>query len=149
MATEPLKLRAQDDEDIKILAACLQDALVPIAEIDFMPDEGRFVLVANRFRWENCEESRQECGAFERVNCGIAFEHVRAVRSRDIDRSDRRQILDLLTIEVEGRVVNLLFAGGGVISLEVERINCLVRDMGEPWPTKWRPQHSAAEGDQA
>ena len=149
MSPEPLKLRAQDEEDIRVLAACLQDSLVPICEMDFFPEDRRFVLVANRFCWENCEEVRHEVGAYERVNCGLAFETVSAVRTRNIDRSDRGQILNLLTIEVEDQAVKLLFAGGGVISLAVERIDGLLRDFGEPWPTKWRPQHSALEGDQA
>ncbi len=44
----------------------------------------RFALVAHRFRWENCDESRADCGAFERVNCGVVFEGVSAVKTRDI-----------------------------------------------------------------
>jgi hypothetical protein len=147
MSHDPLKLLATDSEDVAVLAACLQDALVPIAEMEYIAAERRFALVANRFRWENCDESHADCGAFERVNCGIAFESVTGVRHRNIDRADRGQILNLLTIEVEGGAVNLLFAGGGVISLDVERVRCLVRDIGEPWPTKWRPQHAVVEGD--
>ena len=147
MSDQPLKLRATDDEDFAILAAFLQDALVPIAEMDFIAAERRFALVVNRFRWENCDQSHADCGAFERVNCGVDFEGVTGVRHRNIDRADRGQVLDLLTIEVEAGAVNLLFAGGGVISLEMERVHCLVQDIGEPWPTQWRPQHSVAEGD--
>lgn len=148
MGDEPLKLRAEDEEDIAVLAACLQDALVPVAGMDYAAADRRFALVAHRFRWENCDESRADCGAFERVNCGVVFEGVSAVKTRDIDRGDRGRILDLLTIEVEERTVNLLFAGGGVVSLEVERVSCLARDCGEPWPTQWRPEHSVTKTDQ-
>ena len=149
MTDDALRLRAQDAEDLEILSSCLQDALVRLGDMTFLAEEGRFVLVANRFCWENCEEIQAELDAYERVNCGLAFEAVKAVRSRNIDRHDRRQILNLLTIEVEEQRVNLLFAGGGVVSLEVEAINGLLNDLGEPWPTKWRPRHPAVEGDQA
>ena len=48
----PLKLRAHDAEDLEALAACLQDALVPLAEVVYLKSEKRFVMVANRFMWE-------------------------------------------------------------------------------------------------
>jgi len=47
-----LKLRARDIADMDVIAACLQDALLPVAEMTFQPREGRFVMVANRFMWE-------------------------------------------------------------------------------------------------
>ncbi len=128
-----------------VIAACLQDSIVSFDDMDFLAPERRFVLVVNRFRWENCDESRRNCGAFERVSCGITFEHVRAVHLRNLDRSDREAILSLLTIEVgEGRI-DLIFAGGGVIRLDVDGIRCFLKDRGEPWPTKWRPAHPIEE----
>jgi hypothetical protein len=48
----PLKLRAFDAEDLQALAACLQDALVTLADMAWIPAERRFVMVANRFCWE-------------------------------------------------------------------------------------------------
>ena len=48
----PLKLRAHDAEDLAALAACLQDALVPLADVVYLKAEKRFVMVANRFMWE-------------------------------------------------------------------------------------------------
>ncbi|MFM8991549.1 MAG: DUF2948 family protein, partial [Alphaproteobacteria bacterium] len=53
----PLKLRALDDEDLGVVSAFLQDAIVPLAEVEFVPGEKRFALVASRFRWENCPET--------------------------------------------------------------------------------------------
>ncbi|MEE8562657.1 MAG: DUF2948 family protein, partial [Alphaproteobacteria bacterium] len=49
----PLKLRAVDAEDFAVLGACLQDALVPVQDMRFLGEENRFVMVANRFCWEN------------------------------------------------------------------------------------------------
>ena len=50
--TGPLKLRAHDIEDLRALGACLQDALVPVADLAYLKAEKRFVMVANRFKWE-------------------------------------------------------------------------------------------------
>ena len=144
MAIEPLKLRAQDDEDIKILAACLQDALVPIAEIDFMPDEGRFVLVANRFRWEALHRE-PSASVYERIRCGICFERVKAVSRRSIPRKDPGKLLEILTITVEDAALDLVFAGDAMIRLEIDGVHCVLEDFGEPWPTRWRPQHPLEE----
>ncbi|MGY9006559.1 MAG: DUF2948 family protein, partial [Alphaproteobacteria bacterium] len=55
MSREPLKLRAIDSDDLDVLGAFLQDALVPVCDMQFIPDERRFVLVANRFCWERLD----------------------------------------------------------------------------------------------
>ena len=46
-----LKLRAHDADDLQVMAALLQDAIVPVSEMLFLPNAKRFILVANRFRW--------------------------------------------------------------------------------------------------
>jgi hypothetical protein len=165
--TGRLKLRAEDEEDLRVIAACLQDALVPLSDIHFLEGDRRFVMVANRFRWENCDVPElladaaiqpvralqsdnadaglDGCASYERVNCGILFDNVTAVRRRGVDQRDRGRILELLTKEVEasnGRMaIVMLFAGGAAIRLEGQDIKCRVSDIGEPWPTQWRPSH--------
>ena len=54
-----LKLRARDPEDLRVLSACLQDALVPLADIAYLKPEQRFVLVVNRFMWESAPEEAE------------------------------------------------------------------------------------------
>ena len=49
---KPLKLRAHDTEDMRVIAGILQDALVPLSDVTYLKGEKRFILVANRFRWE-------------------------------------------------------------------------------------------------
>ena len=152
--TTRLKLRAEDQDDLKIIAACLQDALIPLSDIHYLDGERRLVMVANRFRWENCPDLPEapvaqdaiECTNYERVNCGILFDNVTAVRRRGLDQRDRGRILELLTMNIEtgegGRMaVMMLFAGGAAIRLEGENIKCRISDIGEPWPTQFRPNH--------
>lgn len=148
--TRPIKLRAEDAEDLKVVSTVLQDAIVPIGEMCFLPRQGRFVLVVNRFKWESVEDGRSLLGPtaedehlfpFERTHCAVRFENVTAARARGIDVKDRRQILELLSLEVVEDGVSLHFAGGGCVHLLASGWHCLVEDLGEPWPTSCRPCH--------
>jgi hypothetical protein len=164
--TEQLRLRAEDEEDLRIIAAVLQDALVGMGEMEYLAGDHCFALVANRFRWENCEvgdggsappiqpavatEPVEDaaflpCHSYERVNCGVRFDGVEHVRCKGVDRHDRGRILELLTIDVEPDSVTLLFAGGAAVRLEGHGITCHLQDLGEPWPTTFRPQHPVTD----
>jgi hypothetical protein len=161
--TVPLKLRTEDAEDLDIVSACLQDAIVPLGEMEYVPGEKRFVLVANRFRWENCGETADMpaadpvpsatvdaafatgCRTYERVNCGVAFDGVEAVRRRGIDPRERARMLELLSMRVEAHAVTLEFADKAALRLEGARITCRLSDIGDPWPTQWRPRHPGGD----
>ena len=158
-----LRLRAEDAEDLAVVSSCLQDALVPLTDMRYDHAEQRFVMAVNRFRWEGCEPCTPEYAvapgaAFERIACGITFEGVRRVSVQGIDQRKRDRLLELLAI-VTGKAaaarvgpaaadgpatILLLFAGGGTIRLDAEGIRCRLQDFGEPWPTRWRPQHRVA-----
>ena len=148
MTASPIRLRAQDEEDLKVVSACLQDAIVPIGDMCYLPDERRFVLVVNRFKWETADQPRPGPSAdddhltpFERVHCGVRIEGVTAVKIKDIDLKDRTQILELLTLEAVQDGVVLHFAGGGCVRLDGSGWCCWVEDLGEPWPTVCKPCH--------
>ncbi|HSR71606.1 MAG TPA: DUF2948 family protein [Kiloniellales bacterium] len=163
-ARDGLKLRARDAEDLEALSAVLQDALVPLGDVAFFKSQKRFVLVANRFRWERApdrppeaeraHETEAEPGdapfeteageagpPYQRINCGLCFDRVRAVRVRGLDPRRKDQILNLLAIRGGSNAVALLFSDGVEIRLEGSGIHCHLEDLGEPWPTRWRPDH--------
>ncbi len=138
---DKLRLRARDGEDLKVLSACLQDAIVPIGDMVWERSTRRFVLVANRFCWERDEDG----DAFDRVNCGVVFEGVNAVRLRRIDRQDRTQMLSLLAIHATpqgaGMRVTLQCADDRDIRLETDGIAVRLEDFDGTWPTLNRPSH--------
>jgi len=141
MEYKPLRLRAEDLGDLTVIAAALQDALVPPGDMAWLRDEGSFVMAVNRFRWEADGEQH------ERVHAGLRFDQVRNVKYRNIDHRDRGAFLELLTIACdEGRVV-LHFAGGGAIRLEVDKLACALADLDDPWPTAWKPGHEEEGGE--
>jgi DUF2948 family protein len=134
-----LRLRAEDGEDLAVISACLQDALVAVRDLAYDRDARTFVLVANRFRWE-------EGGApFERTLCGVAFDEVDGVAYRGFQRGEEDRILVLLAIcrvrLPAGAAIDLEFAGAAAIRLSTATISCRAGDLGEPWPTAWQPGH--------
>ena len=134
MTPGKLKLRAEDDEDLAVFSACLQDALVPVGDMAYLPEEKRFVLVVNRFCWE-CDEGGR------RILAGVAFEGVESVKRQGFAPGERERILELLALRREGSAILFEFAGAARLRIEAPRIAARIDDMGEPWPTQWRPRH--------
>jgi DUF2948 family protein len=152
-----LRLRAEDAEDLAVISACLQDALVSVRDLAYDRQARNFVLVANRFRWEG-EGAREgageeEGGPFERTLCGVTFDEIDGVAYRGFQRTKEDRILALLSIRpsfgagmgAKGGVIDLEFAAGATIRLSAAAIRCRARDFGEPWPTVWQPGHPLDE----
>jgi hypothetical protein len=136
-----LRLRAEDREDLAVISACLQDALVSVVDLTYDPGSRSFVLIANRFRWEcTCDAGDAD---FERTLCGLSFEGVDSVAYRGFRRTEQERILSLLAIRQDetGGAIDLAFAGGATVRLSASEIRCRLRDFGEPWPTSWQPDH--------
>ena len=150
-----LRLRGEDAEDLAVISACLQDALVAVRDLAYDPAARTFILVANRFRWE-AGGSAKEDAPFERTLCGVAFDAVVDVAYRGFHRSEEDRILSLLAIHPvaipdtvaggaatgdAGAVIDLEFAAGATIRLSAAAIRCRAQDFGDPWPTSWQPDH--------
>jgi hypothetical protein len=141
-----LRLRAEDAEDLAVISACLQDALVSVRDLAYDAAAGAFVAAANRFCWEG---GAGEAAPFARTLCLIAFEAVSGVAYRGFWRREEGRILSLLAIRATqigaGMTIDLEFAGGATIRLFAAAIRCRARDFGEPWPTSWQPGHALDE----
>lgn len=146
-ASSLLRLKALGEADLEIISGALQDAIVPIGDISFEPVTNQFVFVANRFRWEVAAGDGLGEPA-ERINSGVTFSNVTAVKRRGIDFRDRAAFLNLLAVTcaeepgMAGPVIELTFSGETAIRLETTGLLCHLEDFGEPWPTQWRPQHA-------
>lgn len=141
---EGLKLIAQDEEDLMVFSSLLQDAVVRVGDMSFLPSTRRFALVLNRFVWEGEGDARTRRPL--RVRSGLHFEHVRSAKARGIPLRDPAHVLELLAIvsseeDETGLVIDLVFAGGGQIRLEVEAPEAQLRDMTQPWTARARPAH--------
>lgn len=137
----PLRLRAFDAEDLRVLATLTQDAVFLPREMRWQPRLRRFALLLNRFRWE--APARRH--APERVQAVLAVEDVAAVRSQGFPREGEaaQALLDLRWQPGEegaGRL-HLLLSGGGEIALDCEALEATLRDVTRPVPARRRPQH--------
>lgn len=151
----PLRLRAETPEDLEVFAPPLQDAIVQVADMAYLPKHKRFVLSLNRFRWEEVDPNtgKPVLGwRFHRTNSGLHFDSVLHVQSKNISQSNRHSFLNLLDVKFEpgedgaGTIV-LIFSGGASLRLSVECVDAHLSDRGTPWPTKNLPTHE--EGDKA
>jgi hypothetical protein len=143
----PLRLRAEDADDLAVISAVVQDALISVTDLTYDRNAKRFTLVANRFRWEGKPNGADGEPGYERMLCAITFEAVEAVSYRGFRRRDGERILSLLAMRPaeNAATMDLEFSGGAAVRLRVAAIRVFATDLGEAWPTAWRPDHSAGE----
>lgn len=136
-----LKLSALDADDLGVISAAVQDALVAVRDCAYFKDEKRFVLLLNRFQWE-ADPSIDS--AHSRTHSALVFNEVTGVRHHNIPLGEPDRMLELLAVILENDgSVALRFATGRAIRLEIGRLACHLGDVGEPWPTPWKPAHPA------
>lgn len=148
-----IKLIAFDTLDLGVISAHLQDAVLRVGEMTYLPKEKRFAAIVNRFDWANAlggsNTHRRGDEKFERRRAGIRFERVNSAQVQGIDFKDKRAALALLAVTFEPKGgesspegdVTLTFSGGAAIRLGVECIEIELKDLGAAWETKRSPEH--------
>lgn len=135
-SVEPLRLLAEDADDLHIISAALQDAILRPVDIVWERSARRVTLALSRFCWE--------CGG-TRVRSAMQFGDVISVKSRRLPRGPEHA-LELLAMDFEpgeppGGRVTLMFAGGGDLRIEVECLDAVLTDLSERWPARVAPTH--------
>lgn len=134
----PLRLLAEDPEDLSVISAALQDAVAKIGDVQYDRQTRALTIGLNRYRWEK--------KGGERVRAGLQISSVLAVKARNLKQGAKDAVLDLLAIRFEhgedaaGAIV-LTFAGGGDLHCDVECIDVVLADVSLSWPTTSRPHH--------
>lgn len=147
-----LKLKAEDQEDLTIISAYLQDAVTVVGDFTFSAKERLFAMMLNRYQWEeqkkmgDCEDGR----CCHRIRAGCHFANVLSVSTQNIPQKNKKHILELLAIEPleleNGNIaIDLIFAADAVIRLETELIDASMQDVGEPYPAKCHPKHQVLD----
>ena len=135
---QPLRLLAQDAEDLEVMAAALQDAVLKIGDISWEARARRLTLSLNRYCWGS--------PAPERVRAAVQVGSVTGVQARRLRRSASEAVVELLTLTFEpeaapgGRLI-FRFAGDADLAVSVECIDLVLADLSEPWPAKSEPSH--------
>jgi len=152
MSAQEITLAAEDAEDLEIISARLQDAVAQVKDLVWLPKSRRFAGVFNRFKWETAEE-RKGAGGDVRVRAGLHFDGVLAAKALKLDRTNPDAVVSLLAVRFSPKsgedpagTIELVFAGGGVIRLDVECIDAGLSDLGNEWAARGRPAHEGEEG---
>ncbi len=138
-----LRLVALDNEDLEVVSAHLQDAVVVVRDIIWLPAEKRLVIALNRYDWLGQIGPTPVC---RRRRAALRFERVEAFKARGIDAAAKNEVLSLLAIEFAetsppGGSVVLTFSGGGALRLEVECLEAELADLGPEWAAVRCPGH--------
>ncbi len=145
MTKQELTLAAEDAEDLEVISARLQDAVTPLKELVYLPKTRRFVALLNRFVWEDKRKN-----ANLRVRSLLYFDDVLSVQAKQIKMGAPDAVVSAACDhgqftpkggEDPGGDVELLFAGGGALKLEVECIDAGLTDVGGVWAARGRPDH--------
>ncbi|MFN6952362.1 MAG: DUF2948 family protein [Albidovulum sp.] len=148
-ATErPIRLRAEAAEDVPVVAALIQDAVLTVADMSWQPKLRRLAFLINRFRWEDQAAAEKRGRPYERVRSVLIVGGVTHVASQGIDRSDGRAVLSVLDLvwapgEDAAGVVEITLAGDGAIRAEVECLDITLSDVTRPYlaPSRKAPRH--------
>ena len=127
-----LKLMVRNREDLKVISAYSQDSIVAIKDITFLEKNRIFIMIINRFMWEDIEKgiNRQS----KRIRCALKFEGILKVKSKKINQKNKDKRLECLAIECN-EILNknceiiFFFAGGGMINLISESIEGVLHDL--------------------
>ncbi len=144
MKVKNLKLIARTEDDLRVVSAHLQDAIVNTSDIANLEKNKIFLMQLNRFMWEDVEK-----GVFrknKRIRTILKFENVIKAVSKNINQSKKDKFLDFLTIETNQMPDNnyemrIVFAGDLIIKITSEVIEVTLDDQGEAWETKNTPKH--------
>ena len=139
-----LKLIVRNREDLKVISAYSQDSIVAVEDITFLRKNRIFVMIINRFMWEDIEKGIHKQS--KRIRCAIKFEGILKVKSKKINQKNRNKRLECLAIKCneilsKNYEINFFFAGGSVITLISESIEVVMNDLGESWNVKYIPKH--------
>ncbi|MDG2416306.1 MAG: DUF2948 family protein [Pelagibacterales bacterium] len=129
-----MKLNAIDTEELKIIATVLQDGLIEVNDVKYLPSIRQFIVMITRFMWEEKIVNKTN----NRTKAVLVFDDVLAVYSKNIDQMDKAKVLELLTFNFyynksKNIEIELLFNNEATIKLETEVVQAKLEDQGESW----------------
>jgi len=139
-----LKLICRNQDDLKVISAYLQDSIVTVQDIVFLRNNRTFIMIVNRFMWEDVEKGIYRKS--KRIRCAVKFEGVFVARSKNINQKNKNKLLEFLAVKYkltpdEFYEIKIFFSGDSVITIISETIEVVMHDLGKPWIVKHIPKH--------
>lgn len=139
-----LNLAGNNNKDLKVISAYLQDSVVAIRDIVFLKQNKSFVMIVNRFMWEDAE--KEVFKDSKRIRSAVKFEGVIKVRSKNINQKNKNKPLEYLAMEcdsdnVGNKKISIFFSGNSAITIISEVVEVVMNDLGDSWHVKHIPKH--------
>jgi hypothetical protein len=138
-----LKLIALDAEDLEVISAHVQDAVVRVSDMGYARADRRFALLMNRFDWTHADKRNKGV----RKRAALHFDGVTHAAFSGFDPASPEGVLELLALDFQltdapSGIVELRFAGGGTVRLSVDYLEARLSDLGAAWAAAAKPVHS-------
>ncbi len=136
-ADERLLLLAQEPDEVPLLSALTQSAVLRASEVAYDRRARRLVLLLRRYRWEVGDQTR--------VESALRFESVTALQRRgwpDDDAAQAETVLELLAFSFAEGVITATFGGGAALRIAVECVDMVLEDMSGPWRASGEPRYN-------
>ena len=132
-----LLLLAHEADEVPLISALVQDAILRPDDVAYDRRARRLVLLLDRYRWEANDRTR--------VRSALRIESVTRVQRRgwnDFNAHDPGVgLLELLAFLVEDNVFTISFAAGATLRIETECIDLILEDVSPPWRAGSEPIH--------
>lgn len=137
-AEKPVRLMAQSAEDLPVISALLQDALIDSKNISWMKKHGRVAILMSRFRWEDRVAAERSGRPFERVQSMLVIDSARGLRASGVSPKDDDLILSVLALEfgetADGAgTLTVTLSGDGALAVDVECVDIRLQDVSRPY----------------
>jgi len=119
---------ATDSEGLQMISACSAGGKVKVSNIKYLGSNKVFLLFIERTKIENGQKNKK-------INSICRFDFVDKVKSKNIDQSNKKLILELIAIDYmknkENFEINLIFENNAHIALTTETIEVRLEDQNE------------------
>ena len=122
------KIIANDQEGLQMISACISGSKVKVSDIKYLASNKVFLLSIERIKVENENQDKK-------VNSIARFDFIDKVRSKNIDQSNQKTVLELVGIDYlknnDVYEINLIFNENAHIILTTETIEARLEDQSE------------------
>ena len=126
---KPIKLRAEDDNDLEILSKCLFEAICFDNEMIFIKETNTFFMSVERFTWE-CSESKDE--NLLQVLCIIQIHFVDSFIVENILDKKSKGLHSLTSIAYDKNVLMFTFDQKASIRFSIKDLKLYIEDVRNP-----------------
>ena len=124
----PLKLRAEDDNDLEVLSECLFESIFIKTEMSFLEKDKIFFMSIDRFTWEISGLSPEN---LLQVQCILQVDNVNSIYADGLfDKND--SLYSLISIVYSDNYLTFSFDKGAILTLETKQLRVFMEDIGKP-----------------